>query len=372
VEDLTAVSLFAGVGGFDEAFRRAGITVTASVEIDVAAKGVLADRLPTTTLFDDVREVTGDQLRATGFVPGRGILSGGFPCQDLSVAGRRAGLVGERSSLFHQIARLAAELKPRYLLLENVPGLLSSHGGRDMGTVLGTLGDLGYRWAYRVLDAQFFGVPQRRRRVFIVGSSAGGADPAEILFESEGRGRHLAPSADKRKVVAALTADGVGTCGADDNQAQAGHLIPVECVTGQVTHSLTSEGADASEDGTGRGTPMVATFVKARRAGENNPSPESWRESGTLPTLAGHSTTTTAAIVHADQIVRRLMPIECERLQGFPDNWTATSWGVGQKDSARYRQLGNAVAVPVVEWIARRLVAADTHAHMEGADSARL
>lgn len=170
MSQLTAVSLFAGVGGFDLAAERAGMNVVAAVEIDANARGVLAHRFPQTTLFDDVRTVTPDALRTAGFIPERGVILGGFPCQDLSIAGRRAGLDGERSGLFWEIIRLAEDLRPRWLVLENVPGLLSSHGGRDMGVVLGALADLGYGFAYRVLDAQHFGVPQRRRRVFIVAS----------------------------------------------------------------------------------------------------------------------------------------------------------------------------------------------------------
>ena len=184
--DMTAVSLFAGVGGFDLALERSGVKVVASVEIDDKARAVLARRFPDSTLFPDVTKVTADELRDAGFVPDRGILTGGFPCQDLSVAGRRAGLAGSRSGLFWEIVRLLDELKPRWFVLENVPGLLSSNDGRDMGIVLGALGELGYGFAYRVLDAQHFGVPQRRRRVFIVGHFGdGGGRAAQVLLEPE-------------------------------------------------------------------------------------------------------------------------------------------------------------------------------------------
>lgn len=167
---LTAVSLFAGVGGFDLALERNGVNVVAAVEIDANARGVLRHRFPNTTLFNDVMEVTGEQLRDAGFDGDNGIIVGGFPCQDLSVAGRRAGLEGARSGLFWQICRLLDETKAKFFVLENVPGLLSSNDGRDMGAVIGALVDRGYGVAYRILDAQHFGVAQRRRRVFIVGS----------------------------------------------------------------------------------------------------------------------------------------------------------------------------------------------------------
>ena len=184
---LTAVSLFAGVGGFDLAMERNGIDVVAAVEIDKHARGVLAKQFPNTTIFNDVTEVTGEQLKSAGFIPERGIITGGFPCQDLSVAGKRAGLAGRRSGLFWEIVRLVDELAPAYLVLENVPGLLSSNGGRDMGTVIGALSSRGYGVSWRVLDAQHFGVPQRRRRVFIVGCAGdNGAASSEILALSQG------------------------------------------------------------------------------------------------------------------------------------------------------------------------------------------
>ena len=201
--DLTAVSLFAGVGGFDLALERNGVKVVAAVEIDKNARQVLERKFPETQIFNDVTEVTSDQLRAAGFVPERGIITGGFPCQDLSVAGKRAGLSGGRSGLFWEVVRLARELQPKWLILENVPGLLSSNGGQDMGTVLGALGECGYGFAYRVLDAQYFGVPQRRRRVFIVGCLGdSGRAPTEILALSEGLRGHLEESDKKRKATA--------------------------------------------------------------------------------------------------------------------------------------------------------------------------
>lgn len=184
---LTAVSLFAGVGGFDLALERNGVNVVAAVEIDANARGVLRHRFPNTTLFNDVMEVTGEQLRDAGFDGDNGIIVGGFPCQDLSVAGRRAGLEGARSGLFWQICRLLDETKAKFFVLENVPGLLSSNDGRDMGAVIGALVDRGYGVAYRILDAQHFGVAQRRRRVFIVGSlgTGGGAHLLKYSISSK-------------------------------------------------------------------------------------------------------------------------------------------------------------------------------------------
>ena len=188
---MKAVSLFAGVGGFDLALERNGAEVVASVEIDKHASKVLANRFPNSTILEDVKSVTGKQLFELGF-NSDGIIVGKFPCQDLSVAGKRKGLTGERSGLFFEVVRLLDETKAKWFILENVPGLLSSKGGRDMGIILGALAELGYGVAYRILDAQYFGVPQRRRRVFIVGCLGDdGRTPAEILDLSEGRRRYL-------------------------------------------------------------------------------------------------------------------------------------------------------------------------------------
>ena len=496
--DLTAVSLFAGIGGIDRALELAGVKVTAAVEIDPDCRAVLACNFPQTALFNDVTEVTGDQLRATGFVPERGILTGGFPCQDLSVAGRRKGLAGARSGLFWHVMRLADELRPRWLLLENVPGLLSSvcpcagdetcmendravrcgqwekrdgkrvfiphvthtptggacpggcmerHGGA-MGTVLGALGERGYGFAYRVLDAQFFGVPQRRERVFIAGRLGDRAAPVQVLLEPEsgdgnpaagGPARARVAPAAGRSTVSALQGGGRRGHRIDAEGAAGGHLIahaitaregkgadsdavsgliavPVvaatltmgnavgkgvskpgrrreddinlvaQPVTGTIARTLTSEGADASEDGTGRGTPIVAVPVawrgrgmEAGEAGIANALRSAGDghvgdQMGYVMSLAvagdfsaGENVAQTVRAAHGQPgavsngtTIRRLTPLECERLQGFPDRWTLRQAdGREQSDSTRYRQLGNSVAVPCVAWITRRIVAAE-------------
>jgi len=183
---LTGVSLFAGVGGFDLAMQRQGVKVVASVEIDSKCNEVLARHFPDATQFTDVTTVKGSDLIGAGFTPRTGIITGGFPCQDLSVAGKRAGLAGERSGLFWEIARLVEETQSEYFIIENVPGLLTSNKGRDFGVVIGTMADIGYSLGWRVLDAQHFGVPQRRRRVFIVGKrTTDGTSIAEVLFKSD-------------------------------------------------------------------------------------------------------------------------------------------------------------------------------------------
>ena len=249
MSDLTLVELFAGIGGFSCGFERAGVKTVAAVEIDAAAQAEFGRNFPDVTLFDAVTKVGGDELRATGFVPERGIITAGWPCQDISIARRGEGLTGKRSGLFSEVVRILTELQPKWFVLENVPRLLSVNGSRDMGTVIGALAECGYGLAWRVFDAQYFGVAQRRRRIFFVGHLGDtGRRSAEVLFEPEGMPVHPAavetaranhtrrlamgviPSRQQVELtrtdpVTALTARGVGTCGADDNQAQGGHLI---------------------------------------------------------------------------------------------------------------------------------------------------
>lgn len=208
-QERTAVSLFAGIGGFDLALEKSGIRVVASVEIDKKAQAILARHFPNAKQFNDVEEVTGEQLILAGFNPANGIITGGFPCQDLSVAGKRAGLAGKRSGLFWEICRLIDETRSQTVILENVPGLLSSNNGKDMAVVIEALVERGYRLAWRVLDAQYFGVPQRRKRVFIVASLGNsGRSPEEILDLRESRTRYLAESESKRQNASRKVAEG--------------------------------------------------------------------------------------------------------------------------------------------------------------------
>src|SRR3990167_2177881 len=179
---LTVGSLFAGIGGFDLAFERAGYAVRWQVENDRRAQAILRKRFSSIARYDDVRAVGAADLAPVD------VICAGFPCQDVSVAGKRAGLGGERTGLFGELVRTARELLPlglRWMVLENVPGLLSSYGGRDFHTTLSALADCGFRRSYRILDSRYFGVAQRRRRVFIVLRARSLGDGSEtVLFES--------------------------------------------------------------------------------------------------------------------------------------------------------------------------------------------
>lgn len=335
-------SLFSGVGGFDLGLERAGMTVAWQAETDLKAAAVLAGHWPDVPNLGDVAGVEAP--------PDVDLICGGFPCQDISVAGTRKGLKGDRSGLWYEFARIIEGSRPRWVLIENVAGLLSSNRGRDLGAILATLGDSGYGWAYRVLDSQYFGVPQRRRRVFIVANLGNGTCPRQVLLECEGgpgdseaggeegeadtRGVEGGPDVGRRgEFVGTLKA---AQGGPDDTDAQNGHLI-----VAQKTH---------------------------RGRGAEHGDPDLWQRRDVSHTLNTHDDTggpgrSPTLVVGFDawhtQVegvgVRKLTPLECERLQGFPDGWTDN----GQADTHRYRQMGNAVTVPVVEWIGRRIMAAD-------------
>ena len=397
---LTVASMFSGIGLIDLGLERAGMETRVLCESDKAARSVLARRFPGVPTFPDVRELTADDLRAAGCDPDATVLAAGFPCQDLSVAGGRRGMgrgTGTRSALYWHVDRLLGEFAPRWVILENVPGLLSSHRGRYMGAVLGSLADRGYGFAWRVLDAQHFGVPQRRARVVFVGHlGAPWAASAQVLLEPEGGGWDSAPRGEAGARIADDAGEGTGvrriagTLTAhhgrnDADSVASGHFVV--CASGDVTHALTANGADASEDGTGRGTPIVCRPIAATlTAGTSRPgvsAPGRRKEddvnlvafdpkaggdrtssgafeagTGITPTLGGSR----PHAVSTDTEVRRLTPLECERLQGAPDGWTE-----GQADSPRYKQLGNSVAVPVFEWVGRRIVAVDAQIRAERA-----
>jgi DNA (cytosine-5)-methyltransferase 1 len=391
---LTLGSLFDGIAGFPLAFSRAGVTTRWVCEIDASCRTVSARHFPEAEAFADVRECGAHNLAPVD------IITGGFPCQDLSVAGRREGLAGDRSGLFFAIVRIVREMReatngafPGYVVLENVPGLLSSNGGRDFAVVLGELAQLGaLDIGWRVLDAQYFGVAQRRRRVFIVVCFRAGSSAAEILSLASGGRRDSAPRRAAGEGAARGAAGGAGISfkrrggfgwseshgvsptlesqggthqGGPENIPLVGELALSAQRVGQLAHR---EDVDT----------LIPTYVLElhdtlnAQYGKGIAGHNRERNDVALPQAIGFSHTqgldaqpsasarpTLRAeggghgVLTPQMAVRRLTPLECERLTGVPDSWTA-----GHPDSTRYRMLGNSVAIPVVEWIARRLVAA--------------
>jgi DNA (cytosine-5)-methyltransferase 1 len=294
----TVASFFAGIGGFDLGFQRAGYRPVFQCEKDAFCMDVLARHWPDTARSYDILEITDATT-----VPAADVWCGGFPCQDVSLARARPrdGLAGKNSGLFYPFASLVGRALPSTVVLENVPGLLSSHRGRDFGIILSTLDSLGYGVAWRVLNSRFFGVPQSRQRLYIVGCLGDSTRSGEILFEPE--------------------------------------------------RSL----GDTSSSKTAR-TPAISPFKES--VGDPLRGPVVQRLGYCLAATSGRHTGTdwSRTYVSYPASVRRLTPREAERLQGFPDDWTVLRDDRGNDlDSRRYAALGNAVTVPVATWLAHRI-----------------
>ena len=335
-DPITVGSLFAGVGGFDIAAERAGMEVVWQSEYDKPASRVLEHHWPGLNL-GDIHDITTGTGRhdPPWYAPTVDVLCGGFPCQDYSVAGNRKGLAGDRGALWWEFHRLIGEGRPTWVVAENVPGLLSSRDGQDFATIIDSLTELGYGVVWAVLDAQYFGVAQRRRRLFIVGHSGGQPRP-EILALEQGVSGHPEPRRQEGKGVAKTVATGVGRRNDPDTDEHiVVHATQEPIVSVERAHAL---GANSTQA-------VVMRQREGKPGGGKGPL-LSYDRSLTLATNTNDQT------LLQGSTVRRLTPLECERLQGFPDGWTDIE---GNPDSQRYRQMGNAVAVPVVEWIMRRV-----------------
>jgi DNA (cytosine-5)-methyltransferase 1 len=413
-------------------------------EIEAFPAAVLAHHYPNTPNFGDMTKFK-EWPHAT-----IDLLVGGTPCQSFSVAGLRKGLDDPRGNLMLTYLAIAAKYRPTWLVWENVPGVLSSNGGRDFGTFLAGLGQLGYGFAYRVLDAQYFGVAQRRRRVFVVGCLGDWRRAAAVLFERHSLSGNPAPRREAGKAAPTIPSrstagGGLGTdFDLDGGLIRCADVAPtlnaafgsklglenqhIDSGAGMfVTHSLRGEGFDASEAEHARTNQLlpigfaqnqrdevrmmeiagalaaepgakqqtyclqhaqigrndtagpggkgwqedVAFTMDSRSAADVVDTPIAWSEeltpsvdvAGTIQ--RGGSGGRHDGVLHAMQ-VRRLTPRECERLQGFPDDYTlipgynSRRTGVyggnhGVPDGPRYKALGNSMAVPVMHWIGRRI-----------------
>ncbi len=347
------------------------------------------------------------------------LVVGGTPCQSFSVAGLRAGLADPRGNLALVFLGLVDRYRPRWVVWENVPGVLSSSGGRDFGAFLGGLGHLGYGYSYRVLDAQYFGVAQRRRRVFVVGYLGDWRRAAAVLLEPHSlsgdsaprrtAGERIANAVTERPDRGGGNSEGqrlvpeisfclnAGGMGRKDSETET--MIPI-------THALTGTGHDASEDGSGRGTPIVPVLSidlqqvtsKTNRTQPSVEAPPLTTHGSpvafdTFNQSTGEQAHTIRSGAGTEGIpatvgiggVRRLTPVECSRLQGFPDQYcriplswhkerritkTRTEdrwvqredgkWGLLAPDGPIYKALGNSMAVPVMRWIGERIAMVDS------------
>jgi DNA (cytosine-5)-methyltransferase 1 len=486
---LRYLDICSGISAPTMAWKSLGWTALCFAEIEAAPRAVLSHHYPDVPLCGDFTQIRGDEYGSVD------LLVGGTPCQSFSVAGLRGGLADARGNLALEFLRLADRARPRWIVWENVPGVFSSlsHDAPDFSPpdidldagdgpedgeevvvedcydadenhafacVLAGFSELGYGWAYRVFDAQFAGVPQRRRRVFVVGHLGDWRRAAAVLFERHSLSGHPAPRREARERTADRSARSVAIRGREGvPQAELGDEIAnailtpnggrggvgvgaiLEASTGEISHclnaggmgrqdyetetliahSLRAEGFDASEDGTGRGTPLIVADTltsngdahsgfrderglvafsitpsnsnkdynarevqkaQALTAGGNRPSARggdiialdlrnALRDPEKLDSMNRQgcgigddlSHTLSAGAEHGvsyGSAVRRLTPRECERLQGFPDNFTLVPHrGKPMADGPRYKMLGNSMAVPVVRWIGERIEAVE-------------
>ena len=389
-------------------------------EIDKFPSAVLAHHYPNVPNLGDMskfKEWNDDPID---------LLVGGTPCQSFSVAGLRKGLDDPRGNLMLTYVAIAARYKPRWLVWENVPGVLSSNRGRDFGTLLAALGQIGYGFAYRVLDAQYFGVAQRRRRVFVVGYLGDWRRAAAVLFERESMSGHPAPSREARQETTGYTSSsfgsyyqGVGTVRAAEGDLGGGSetLVTAQDTVNTITASYGMGGPDYETKPLvyGKSTNRMRGFgdyiddetasaLKARDYKDATdliafPAEMSGTQAASAPEMSptlsvGHTTAVAFQQNTRDEVryvggdgkiagalaassgmkqtnylqqslqVRRLTPIECERLQGFPDNYTRIPWrNKGAEDcpdGPRYKAMGNSMAVPVMRWIGERIKRAET------------
>lgn len=413
---LTAATLFSGIGAPEVAMP--GWRWAWCAENEKFPSAVMAARHPNSVNLGDV--TAHDFTERAAAVARPNVLVFGSPCQSFSIAGKRLGLDDPRGNLALVALGIVDRLKPGWFVFENVPGLMSSDGGRDFGTFIGLVDELRYSLCWARLDAQHFGVAQRRERVFAVGHLGDWRYPAAVLLEPESlcgdhpprreAGQRPAPTIASRPTGGG----GLGTdfdCdggliashdishpllakGNSSHRADAESYVAMALnakggsgrIDGEsetfVTHALRADGFDASEDGTGRGTPIIAFSSKDHGADAGDIAPtlragghsKSHANAGVPPAVAfqssqsGFRETETHATLDANNgsrrhngvalgsAVRRLMPIECEALQGFWPNYTLIQYrGKPAADGPRYKALGNSMAVPVIRWILNRI-----------------
>jgi DNA (cytosine-5)-methyltransferase 1 len=338
-------------------------------EIEAFPREVLSHHYPEVPLHGDFTTIETNQYGTID------LLVGGTPCQSFSIAGLRKGLDDDRGNLALEFLKLAQRERPKWLVWENVPGVLSSNGGRDFGTFLGGLGELGYGFAYRVLDAQYFGVAQRRRRVFVVGYLGDWRSAAAVLFERESLSGNPAPSRQKGQGVAKTLTSSTRGGGANINRELVTWPADIAAtMNARFSDKMGLEDQHALggasyfvPDTLGTMTARMFNALGARDVEEGAIIPFSaynQQVSDVAQTVASRSDMdTTSCITTSSMAVRRLTPIECERLQGFPDNYTQIPYRnkpvENCPDGPRYKALGNSMAVLVMHWIGRRIEQVD-------------
>ena len=382
---MNYLSVCSGIEAATVAWHDLGWKPLGFSEIEKFPSEVLAHHYPNTPNLGDMTK-----YKEWDFGTNRlDLLVGGTPCQSFSVAELRKGLDDPRGNLALTYVGILDKFRPKWCVWENVPGVLSSGGGRDFGAFLGALGELGYGWSYRVLDAQYFGVPQRRRRVFVVGCFGNWESAAKVLFEPESLRWDIKKGRSKKQEATDNVASSVGALCARDYKGIGNQYVSEgKCIVEQkllyvpdVANCLQTTCDDYSRAdgfnmiafensrrdgvrlfgnvsntlqsfmGTGGGNvPCVALAENTiGRQPQNGGNGDGFTENGPMYTL---NATGVHGINHG-MAVRKLTTIECERLQGFPDNYTNIKENC--PDGPRYKALGNSMAVPVMKWIGERI-----------------
>ena len=297
---MTYLSVCSGIEAVSVAWELLGFRPIGFSEIEPFPCELLKQKYPNVKNYGDITQY--EKWNIGQF----DILAGGTPCQSFSIAGKRGGTADERGALMYAYLGIAETYRPRWVIWENVPGVLSSNSGYDFTSFLAGLEECGYGWAYRVLDAQYFGVPQRRRRVFVVGHIDNRTDlAAKVLFEQQGVCGNIAAGSEIQKKTTAAIGKGV-------NYFRRG---------GNYKYHKDKKAATLRSSAASDCFDLVLTSEK--------------------------------------EYIRRLTPLECERLQGFPDNYTQIEWrgkpAEQCPDSLRYKAIGNSMAVPVMRWIGERI-----------------
>jgi len=325
-------SVCSGIEAATMAWHSLGWVPSFFSEIEAFPRAVLEHHYPEVPVHGDFTTIGADQYGSID------LLVGGTPCQSFSIAGLRKGLDDDRGNLALEFIRLAQRERPQWVVWENVPGVLSSNGGRDFGAFLGALAEIGYGFAYRVLDAQYFGVAQRRRRVFVIGYLGDWRRAAAVLFERESLSGDSPPIREARENSPADLARSteVYECHGQDSRVK-----PL----GETCSTVTAK------YGTGGGNVPIVT---ARMRGFGD-----YECDGTASALKARDYKDATDLVAKGLSVRRLTPTECERLQGFPDGFTQIPYRNKPADQCpdgpRYKALGNSMAVPVMRWIGERI-----------------
>lgn len=360
------LSVCSGIEAATVAWQPLGWNAVGFSEIEPFPSAVLTHHWPTVANLGDMNDFK--RWPVSGF----DVLVGGTPCQSFSVAGLRAGMDDPRGNLALTFCAILSRYRPVWFVWENVPGVLSANDGRDFGALIGAMVKLGYGIAYRVLDAQYFGVPQRRRRVFVVGYLGDWRRSAEVLFNPESLRGNPAPSREARKETAGEPRDGIAQDCRQLNPDIVNQAISAKWHKGSsgpagdehhnlvvTAFSCKDYGNDARDDTAptlramnhdkshiNDGGQVAVAFTQNQRE-----EVRTLDVAGAFPAIrrGDHKNET---VLKYGTDVRRLTPLECERLQGFPDNYTNIP---GASDTARYKAIGNSMAVPVMAWIGRRI-----------------